>query len=76
MFSPLPYAGPSWRAVFTSTSPDAEDGDTGRIAAAQALIRSLSLEGAGGKDFGVCTAQGRTSPTDSEWSDMLTTVLA
>lgn len=60
--------GPGWRAAFTATSPDAEPGDSGRIAIAQALVRSLSVPGLAGRDFGVVTRKARLPPTDADWA--------
>ena len=68
-------SGPGFKAVFTSTSSNAEPGDAGRVALAQALVRSLSREDAANKEFGVSTAEGRDYPSDADWDAALSAVL-
>ena len=67
--------GPGWRAVFTSTSPEAEAGDSGRVATAQAIARALAHPNAGGKSFGINTELSRLPPSNSQWDTLLNTVL-
>uniref|UniRef100_A0A7S3JUR7 Precorrin-2 dehydrogenase n=1 Tax=Aureoumbra lagunensis TaxID=44058 RepID=A0A7S3JUR7_9STRA len=67
--------GPGFRAVFTSTSPNAEPGDSGRVGVAQALVRSLALPNAGGAEFGVNTASARQPPSEDDWAAQFANVL-
>ena len=68
-------AGPGLQAVFTATASDARPGDSGRVQVAQALVRSLALDGAAGKEFGVTTKAARDHPSDGEWEAEFAKVL-
>ena len=59
--------GPGFQAVFTATASDARPGDSGRVQVAQALVRSLAIDKAGGKEFGVKTKASRDHPSDADW---------
>lgn len=60
--------GPGAKAVFTATSAEQCDGDTSRCGMAEAMVRSLEVEGCGNMDFGVATKEGRVPPSEEEWS--------
>ena len=62
--------GPGGVAILTANSYDACDGDTSRAGIAEAMVRSLEVEGAGDADFGVGTAESRDPPTDDEWDEL------
>lgn len=66
--------GPGFRAAFTATSFEAEPGDTGRIAVANALVQALSRPKLAGKDFGVGTAKARSTPNDAEWDQLFASI--
>ncbi|KAJ1463211.1 hypothetical protein M885DRAFT_475295 [Pelagophyceae sp. CCMP2097] len=66
--------GPGFRAVFTATSFEVENGDSGRIACASACVEALQRPELGGKDFGVATEKSRESPTEAEWDALFATV--
>lgn len=68
--------GPGWKAVFASTSPEPEAGDSGRVATAQALALVLDHPDAGGKSFGIGTASARVPPDDAAWASSLQAVFA
>jgi len=63
-------SGPGVKAVFTATSPDDCEGDTGRCGICDAMVRSLEVEGCGGVDLGVGTKEGREVPTEEEWAEL------
>jgi hypothetical protein len=63
-------SGPGAKAVFTSTSPDACAGDSGRAGVAEAMVKSLSHQEAGNVDFGIGTAESRTPPGEQEWETL------
>lgn len=62
--------GPGAKAVFTATATDANPGDTGRCAIAEAMVRSLNIEAAGNVDFGIGTEEAREPPTDEQWTEI------
>lgn len=68
--------GPAWKAILAATSPEAEKGDSGRVGVAQAMVRTLSIAGLSGKEFGVQTKQSRLPPSDEDWNAMLSNVLS
>lgn len=64
--------GPGARAVFAATGSDgAYDGDSGRCGVAEAMVRSLEVEGAANVDFGVGTAASREAPSEGAWDALL-----
>ncbi|KAL7525481.1 hypothetical protein ACHAXR_001021 [Thalassiosira sp. AJA248-18] len=63
-------AGPGMKAVFTATGSEEHDGDSGRCGVAEAMVRSLELEGAANVDFGVGTVASREVPSEEEWEGM------
>ena len=63
-------SGPGVKAVFTAIGSEVHDGDTGRCGIAEAMVRSLELEGTGNGDFGVGTVLSREIPTEEEWNKM------
>lgn len=62
--------GPGFTAALTATSPGAAAGDSGRGGAAAALVEALRIDAAANADFGVGTAEGRSSPTAEEWKQL------
>lgn len=62
--------GPGFFAPTKSTSCRPEDGDSGRLAVASAMIQSLSQPAAANTDFTVTTAESRDPPTQGEWDKL------
>ena len=60
-------SGPGFKAVFTSTGSEEHEGDSGRCGVAEAMVRSLEVEGAANVDFGVGTLASREVPKEEEW---------
>ena len=63
-------SGPGFKAVFASTGTGDHEGDTGRCGVAEAMVRSLELEGARNADFGVGTKESREVPSEEEWEEL------
>lgn len=62
--------GPGMGAVFAATGTDVHAGDSGRCGVAEAMVRSLEVEGAANVDFGVGTAASREVPSEGEWEEL------
>ncbi len=66
-----PFSGPNFFSkIMASNSFEPRDGDTGRIAAAQALLAAVRRPGKG-VDVSISTAKGETPPSSEEWDDLL-----
>ena len=63
-------SGPGVKAVFTATGTEEHEGDSGRCGVAEAMVRSLELEGAANVDFGVGTSARRDVPSEEEWEEL------
>jgi len=68
--------GPGKKAVFTATSYEECDGDTGRTAIAECMVRVLNRSEMHNVDFGVGSRKGDDIPTDSEWDDLFKQVIS
>ena len=66
-------AGPGGKAILTATSSDACEGDSSRCAVAEALVKSLNIQGS--SEFAVGTVERRTPLLDSEWEKILEEVV-
>jgi len=66
-----PYKTPGklWQSFTKSNTFEPADTDTGRIAAAQAMLRCAVREK--GVDVSVSTSKGKVPPSDGEWEEML-----
>jgi len=60
-------SGPGVQAVFTAVGSEEHEGDSGRCGVAEAMVRSLEVDGAANVDFGVGTVASREAPSDKEW---------
>jgi len=63
-------SGPGFKAVFTATGSEEHEGDSSRSGVAEAMVRSLGIEGAANVDFSVGTLASREIPTNEEWAKL------
>ncbi len=63
-------SGPGIKAVFTAIGSEEHEGDSSRSGVAEAMVRSLGIEGAANVDFGVGTVASREIPTNEEWAQL------